>query len=265
MHDLTLALAQVDQIWEDKTANLAHFEQLLQPISGVDLLLLPELFHTGFTMNGEALAEPMDDSLALDWLRKTAKEKNTAIYTSFIAAENGHHYNRGVFVEPSGVIHCYDKRKTFGLAGESAVYTAGNQAQLVHYKGWKIQLQICYDLRFPEISRNYLEADGTPHYDMLLYVANWPEKRAVHWRALLQARAIENQAYVVGLNRVRIDGKGLVYSGGSVLFNALGEEELSFEKDEENIKLVTVSKDKLAEIRSNLPFLIDSDYRLFNR
>jgi len=265
MHDLTLAFAQVDQIWEDKVANLAHFEQLIQPLSGMDLLLLPELFHTGFSMNGEALAESMEDSLALDWLKRIAQEKNAAIYTSFIAEENGNHYNRGVFVEPSGVIHVYDKRKTFGLAGEDTVYTAGTQAQLVHYKDWKIQLQICYDLRFPEISRNYLETDGTPHYDLLLYVANWPAKRALHWHTLLTARAIENQSYVAGLNRVGTNGKGLVYSGESGLFNALGEQELSFEIGEERVKLITLSMNKLTEIRSNLPFLIDSDYRLFNR
>lgn len=265
MHDLRLALAQVNQMWEDKAANLSHFEQVLQDLPEADLILLPEMFHTAFTMNADALAEHMEDSMALNWLRELAARKNAAIYTSFIVRDTGRLYNRGVFMEPSGALHVYDKRKTFGLAGESDIYSSGNREQIVEYKGWKINLQICYDLRFPENVRNGIAEDGNPRYDLLLYVANWPERRALHWHTLLQARAIENQCFVAGANRVGTDANGLHYSGGSAVFNALGLEELSFAPGEESARIVPLSLSGLQETRTKLPFLIDSAYRSFNR
>ncbi|ASS50755.1 MAG: hypothetical protein A3D31_14460 [Candidatus Fluviicola riflensis] len=264
MRDLRITLAQVDQVWEDKAANLRHFEEILASVSETDLIVLPEMFHTAFSMSGEALAETMDNSEALRWLQRMAREKNAAFYTSFIARDQGKLFNRGVFVEPSGTVHIYDKRKTFGLAGENAVYTAGTSEQIVDYLGWKINLQICYDLRFPENVRNGLLEDGSARYDLLIYIANWPERRASHWKTLLKARAIENQCYVAGVNRVGTDALELSYSGDSVVHSALGEEIAQLPANEA-IHTIGLSPKDLHEVREKLPFLSDSSYRLFNR
>jgi predicted amidohydrolase len=257
MQDLKIALLQLDQKWEDKLANLRHFEEQISLISEpVDIILLPEMFHTSFSMNAESLAETMENSMGLDFLRRNASEKNCAIYTSLIIKEGKYYRNRGVFVEPDGKVHSYDKRKSFGLAGEDKVFTNGTKETIVSFRGWNIQLQICYDLRFPEIIRNSINEAGDVAYDLVLYVANWPEKRAVHWTTLLKARAIENQSYVVGVNRVGKDGKDIVYSGDSMMIDALGEETIC-DPHLEKIQVVTLSKSKLNTIRETLPFLKD--------
>lgn len=263
MRNLKVTLVQATQIWEDKVANLAHYSQLLEQVEKTDLILLPEMFHTAFTMNGEALAETMDQSMALDWLRNLAAEKQAAVYTSFIAREGGKLFNRGVFMRPSGVHSIYDKRKTFGLAGEDKIYAAGKHESIVEYLGWKINLQICYDLRFPENIRNGIGEDGSPRYDLLVYIANWPQRRATHWKALLQARAIENQCYVVAVNRVGEDANQLTYSGDSMVIDASGEI-LCHLKETEAVTDNDLSLAELHEFRQRLPFLSDSDYRLFN-
>lgn len=255
MQDLTVTLVQANQIWEDKQANLDHYSVLLAQIDTTDLVILPEMFHTGFSMNAEKLAETMEDSEGLDWLKNKSKEFNAAFYTSLIIKENGKYYNRGVFVHPEGKIETYDKRKSFGLAGEDEVYTAGTERKIVNYKNWNIQLQICYDLRFPEISRNHL-INESPLYDLLIYAANWPEKRSLHWKSLLVARAIENQAYVVGVNRVGMDGKSLNYSGDSMLIDLLGNTNMLTPSNVE-VKSVQISYNDLSESRKSLPFLKD--------
>lgn len=255
MQDLTVTLVQANQIWEDKQANLDHYSVLLAQIDTTDLVILPEMFHTGFSMNAEKLAETMEDSESLDWLKNKSKEFNAAFYTSLIIKENGKYYNRGVFVHPEGKIETYDKRKSFGLAGEDEVYTAGTERKIVNYKNWNIQLQICYDLRFPEISRNHL-INESPLYDLLIYAANWPEKRSLHWKSLLVARAIENQAYVVGVNRVGMDGKSLNYSGDSMLIDLLGNTNMLTPSNVE-VKSVQISYNDLSESRKSLPFLKD--------
>lgn len=255
MHDLTIALVQAQQEWEDKAANFSNYEALLSSISAVDLILLPEMFQTSFSMKPAQFAEPMNESIGINWLRKMAAEKNAAFYTSLMIEDQGKYYNRGVFMFPSGEYQLYDKRKLFGMAREEAFFTAGEKACIVTYKEWKIQLQICYDLRFPELSRNSL-IDGLPAYDLLLYVANWPEKRSAHWKALLQARAIENQAYVAGVNRVGTDGLSLTYSGDSAVISPLGEVS-SLEKHAEEVKIVTLSYAQKAEVLNTLPFLKD--------
>lgn len=265
MQNLKITLVQARQTWEDKPANLRHFESLLQDVGETDLILLPEMFHTGFSMNGAALAETTDDSPALEWIRRIAAEKQAAVYTSFIARDGEHLYNRGVFAQASGQLAFYDKRKTFGMAGENAVYASGKQEQIVDYKGWKINLQICYDLRFPENIRNGIAEDGRPRYDLLLYVANWPARRIAHWNALLPARAIENQCFVAAVNRVGTDANGLDYSGDSAVYDALGERRISFENSAESVKTVEISGKALVEVRDKLPFLIDSDYHSFSR
>lgn len=256
MQDLNVAVVQANQIWENKTANLSNYEALLENISAIDLILLPEMFHTGFSMNVERLAETMDNSMGLDWLKSTAKSKNAAIYTSLIIKENGSYFNRGVFIQPDGAMNFYDKRKLFGLAGEGDFFKAGKTETIVAYKNWKFQLQICYDLRFPEIVRNGFSSNQSANYDVILYVANWPEKRISHWKTLLAARAIENQCYVIGANRVGEDGKGLIYSGESRFIDGIGTE-ISLTKNEEMVQIVTLQNKELTEIRKTLPFLKD--------
>lgn len=264
MQDLTLTLVQFDQAWEDKQTNLSRLDSLLVDLPDhTNLVLIPEMFHTAFTMNGKTLAETMDDSIALSWLRKTATQHDVAIYTSFIARDGDLLFNRGVFVQPDGAIHIYDKRKTFGLAGEHEVYSKGSEECIVSWKGWKINLQICYDLRFPENIRNGISEDGKPRYDLLLYVANWPERRSLHWKTLLQARAIENQCVVAGVNRVGTDANSLFYTGDSMICSALGEQIVTGEAGKSQLLTATLSFTELNETRGKLPFLIDSNYRLF--
>jgi predicted amidohydrolase len=256
MQDLNICLVQSEQYWENKSGNWDHYSQLLEKIdTPVDLIVLPEMFDTAFSMN-TSLAEEWNENSSLSFLKQLSTNHQSAIYTSLMCKEGSHYFNRGVFVRPEGIVDVYDKRKTFGLAGEDKVYTAGKEGKIVEFKGWKIQLQICYDLRFPEISRNYLNTDGEPAYDLLLYVANWPERRALHWKTLLQTRAIENQCYVVGVNRVGKDGNNLVYSGDSVFVNSLGQTVYCI-SGEEMTKTVSLSSNALNEIRTALPFLKD--------
>jgi predicted amidohydrolase len=255
MQDLTISLVQANQIWENKAANLANYERLLQHVDA-DIIVLPEMFQTGFSMNTAELAEQWSDSPSLSWLRAMASKKSAAIYTSLMIIEDEHHYNRGVFVLPSGEVYKYDKRKTFSLASENIHFSSGKEPTIVEYLDWKFQLQICYDLRFPEIMRNHIQPNQLPAYDVLLFVANWPEKRISHWNALLKARAIENQCFVVGVNRVGEDAKGLSYSGASQLINALGEEMNRSEHEEIVISLI-LNKKELIETQKTLPFLKD--------
>lgn len=254
MQDLKVSLVQTNQLWEDKKGNLAHFNALLSQIEQTDLIILPEMFHTGFTMQTD-LAENMEDSSALRWLIDQAQIKNAALYTSLIIREKEHVYNRGVFVEPNGTITCYDKRKTFSLANEDKFFTSGNNQVIVPYAGWNIQLQICYDLRFPELSRNEI-IDDRPIYDLCIYVANWPARRSEHWKTLLKARAIENQCYVIGVNRIGTDANQLNYSGDSSINNMLGDS-LLCRTGEEQVLTQNISLTELNDLRKQLPFLKD--------
>lgn len=258
MQDLKVAIVQANQVWENKNANLAHFENLLESVNKkqVDLIILPEMFHTGFSMSSKMLAEEMENSLGLNWLSNIAFKKNAAVFTSLIIKEGDSYFNRGIFIYPDGKVITYDKRKLFSLANEDKFYTAGNKKVIIDFKGWKIQLQICYDLRFPEISRNDIDIQRNPHYDLLIYVANWPEKRKHHWKSLLLARAIENQCYVIGVNRVGTDGNGLNYSGDSCSIDPLGEE-ISCNSNTEQLLFVTISQETLSKVRQSLPFLKD--------
>ena len=255
MQNLRISLVQANQLWEDKTANISNYERMLTS-TDTDLIILPEMFQTGFSMNTTELAEDWNDSPSVKWLISLATEKNAAIYTSLMIKDGDHFYNRGVFVYPTGRIEKYDKRKTFSLANENSFFSSGTERKIVDYKGWKLQLQICYDLRFPEIMRNYLLPNQMPAYDVLLFVANWPEKRISHWNALLKARAIENQCFVAGVNRVGKDAKGLLYNGESKGVNALGERMNRSEEGETIISLI-LNKKELIETRKTLPFLKD--------
>lgn len=255
MQNLRVTLVQANQVWENKTANFKNYSRLLEGIS-TDLILLPEMFNTGFSMNAADLAEDFDASASIDWLKQESRQRNAAFYTSLMVRDRGNYYNRGVFVEPSGAVHYYDKRKTFSLAGEDTVFSRGVQERIVHYSGFNFQLQICYDLRFPEIGRNRLDSNQFPVFDVMLFVANWPEKRTEHWKALLKARAIENQCYVIGVNRVGKDGKELNYSGDSLLIDALGDAQGCLPEKEGAVTFV-IKKDELNKIREMLPFLRD--------
>jgi predicted amidohydrolase len=254
MQDLKVTLVQANQIWEDKSGNFSNYLRLLESINEpIDLVIFPEMFDTGFSMNVE-LAEDWNSNASVKFLVDLAAVKKFAIYTSLMVKDNNHFYNRGVFVYPSGEIIYYDKRKSFGLGGEDKYFTAGNSETIVNYKSWKINLQICYDLRFPEIARNF-EIDGIPKYDLLLYVANWPVKRVEHWKTLLKARAIENQSYIIGVNRFGEDANGLSYSGDSSCFDPLGNSQSHLEN--ESIYTTTLSEFTLNNTRTSLPFLKD--------
>jgi len=253
MQNLKITLVQIDQIWENKEANFKQYEEQLLNVE-TDLIVLPEMFQTGFTMNVLEMGEKWNDSNSVRWLQKMAKEKETAIYTSLIIKDELNYFNRGVFVFPNGQIEYYDKRKSFGLAGEDKVFTAGKKEQLIEFKGWKIQLQICFDLRFPEISRNYIEKNNQPSFDLLLYVANWPEKRIIHWDTLLKARAIENQCFVVGVNRIGTDNNKQIYNGHSKIISPQGDEH-EFNNELKLTKTILIESESLLNTRKKLPFL----------
>jgi omega-amidase len=259
MQDLNVTLVQIDQIWEDKRKNLQKYEAVFTQLTLTDLVVLPEMFHTGFTMNVNELAEDWNNSEGLFFLKKWAKKINAAFYTSLIIRDNDCFRNRGVFIFPNGKVQFYDKRKSFGLAGEDRYYAAGNIEKIVEYKDWKINLQICYDLRFPELVRNRILNDNSPAYDLIIYIANWPEKRSHHWKSLLMARAIENQSYVIGVNRIGNDGKGLIYTGDSCIIDSIGQYVLNPIFNNEAIQTFCLSTNSLHSSRELLPFLIDAN------
>jgi omega-amidase len=256
MQNLRVGFLQLDQIWEQKQSNFSRISELLQASEQLDLLLLPEMFHTGFSMNID-LSDDWRNSEGLAYLKVLAQQKHMAIYTTLMVKDGPQFYNRGVFVEPNGNVSIYDKRKSFGLGGEDQFFTKGTEEQIVHYKNWKINLQICYDLRFPELIRNRQYSDGTVAFDILLYVANWPQKRIEHWDALLKARAIENQCYVVACNRIGIDGNGLTYNGHSQIIDMLGNS-LVFPLEQERFCVVELDYHNLMHGRKELPFLKDA-------
>lgn len=251
--NLNIAIIQGDLKWEDPEANRTYFTEKIKDLGKhVDLIVLPEMFTTGFSMNAKKLAEP-SESLSLDWMREMAASKDAAITGSLIISEDGQFYNRLFFVYPDGSYKTYDKRHTFTLAREDETYTAGTRRLITEFKGWKICPLICYDLRFPVWSRN------TEDYDLLIYVANWPEKRVNAWDALLKARAIENMSYCIGVNRIGKDGDGYVYNGHSSVFDPLGKELTPPECSEELIGVYTLDFEYLKETRSSLKFLQDRD------
>ncbi|MFT4984362.1 MAG: omega-amidase, partial [Flavobacterium sp.] len=238
--------------WEDPQANRTYFETEINTISeAIDLIVLPEMFSTGFTMNPSAIAETMQGE-TVSWMQSLAKAKNVAITGSVVIEESANYYNRMLFVFPSGEIQHYDKRHLFTLAGEDKVYTKGTQKLIIDYLGWKICPFICYDLRFPVFSRN------TDDYDLLIYVASWPKVRINAWDTLIKARAIENMSYAIGVNRVGEDNNGYQYTGHSQLVDYLGEY-LIEPTEAKGILIAILDKSKMLEVRKKLPFLSDKD------
>ena len=239
--------------WENPNQNRLHFlEQINSITQPVDIIVLPEMFTSGFTMNANAIAETMEGE-TVSWMKGIASKKQTAITGSLVIKEHGKFYNRLLFVHPNGQIDTYDKRHTFTLAGEDKVYTAGIKKSIINYKGWTICPLICYDLRFPVWARNI------ENYDLLLYVANWPTPRINAWDALLKARAIENMSYCIGVNRVGLDGNNHEYSGHSALYDVLGNRMDSILESTETIEVVTLEKSHITKYRERLGFLKDRD------
>lgn len=257
MDELIITGIQTPLFWEDKKRNLEMFAQKIIASPECDIILLPEMFSTGFSMRPEALAEDMQDH-TVQWMQQQAAAKSSVIAGSIIIVDNGNYYNRFIWMEPSGQFSYYDKRHLFAYAGEDAHYTPGHQRQIVKYKGWRLNLQVCYDLRFPVWARQTPTNDDQPEYDLLIYVANWPERRIHAWKTLLQARAIENQCYAMGINRTGTDGNGIVYSGDSMCVDPFGTI-LIHETSEEKIFSVKINLQYLEETRNRFPFLKDAD------
>ena len=249
---MKIALIQTELSWENPNENKALLQEKINAISQyVDLIVLPEMFTSGFTMNPKIVAQSMQGEAIL-WLKETAKEKDCAITGSLVIEENGNYYNRLVFVFPSGEIQTYDKRHLFTLAGEDKVYTAGKDKLIVDYKGFKICPLICYDLRFPVFARNVED------YDVLIYVANWPKPRVNAWDILLKARAVENMSYVIGVNRIGLDENNHEYFGHSQAVDFLGNY-LQEPQEIEGVFIVELDKTELLETREKLNFLNDRD------
>lgn len=253
MPDLRVTLVQSMLHWEDAAANRAMFGQKLAALKGAtDLVVLPEMFTTGFSMRSKELAETMDGS-TIAWMREQAKRIDAAVYGSVIITEGGKYFNRGLFVQPDGHVSVYDKRHLFRFANENEHYAPGTERVVVEWRGWRILLQVCFDLRFPVFARN--RAD----YDAILYLANWPEARRYPWSQLLIARAIENQCYVVGENRVGMDGKGIHYSGDSVVIDPRGAVIAQVEPSAEGSATVSLDRAALEDFRQKFPFAKDAD------
>lgn len=249
---MKIALIQSSLAWENPEKNRKKLGEKINAISEhVDLIVLPEMFTSGFTMEPNIVAETMQGETIV-WLKHLAKAKNAAITGSLVITENDNFYNRLVFVFPSGEVQFYDKRHLFTLAGEDEIYTAGNQKLIVEYKGWKICPLICYDLRFPVFARNVEE------YDVLVYVANWPKTRINAWGSLLKARAIENMSYTIGVNRIGEDDNKHEYNGHSQVVNFLGDY-LMEPIETKGVFIVELNKAELLLARKKFNFLNDRD------
>ncbi len=258
MQDLSITLIQSNLYWENPVANLAMFEEKIWKIGKTDVVILPEMFSTGFSMNASTLGEMINQN-TFKWMKQMAKQTNCLIIGSFIAKEQGGYFNRLIWMEPGGEYKAYDKRHLFRMGEENAVYSAGTTRLIASYKGWNICPMVCYDLRFPVWSRNrWDKATNRMEYDVLIYVANWPEARVFAWDTLLKARAIENLSYVVGVNRTGKDGKEIPYSGHSAAIGPKGEI-LCESGGLECIQTITLSGQGLLDYRSKFPAYLDAD------
>jgi omega-amidase len=257
MSTLTITTIQTNLLWEEKSANLRLLEEKIAAIENkTEIVILPEMFTTGFSMNPSAFAETMDGE-TVEWMKRVSKENGIVLTGSLMIEEEGKYYNRLIWMLPNGEFGYYNKRHLFAYGEEDKHYTAGNKRLIASVKGWKINLQVCYDLRFPVWARQQ-SSEIAPEYDLLIYVANWPERRSHAWKTLLCARAIENQCYVVGVNRVGTDGNNIYHSGNSLVIDPLGQV-LYHMADEEDINTISLFKAKLDETREKFPFWKDAD------
>jgi len=251
--NLSIALIQADLAWENPEENRQKLEAQCREVSPeTDLIILPEMFPTGFSMQAEKLAETAEGE-SFQWMKKLAKTKDAAVTGSIISSENGNYYNRLYFVFPNGDHETYDKKHLFTFADEHKHYSAGKERLIVEYKGWKICPLVCYDLRFPVWARN------TEDFDLLIFIANWPAKRSDAWNTLLKARAIENMCYVAGINRVGVDGNDLPYNGHSAVYDVLGKQISTTEKESVFTETVELKKEDLEQARNQFSFLKDRD------
>jgi predicted amidohydrolase len=251
--ELKTAIIQSDLVWENSKQNRLHFTKKIDAITKeVDVIILQEMFTTGFTNNAAKVAETMQGE-TVQWMLQKACEKNALLMGSVIIEEKAKFYNRFLVAFPNGEIKYYDKRHLFSYAKEDEIYTRGEKRLVFEYKGWKILPLVCYDLRFPVWARN------TENYDLLLYVANWPKPRIAAWDILLKARAIENLSYVIGVNRVGKDFNNFEYIGHSTVFDAFGQTILEFEESEENTKIAVLDKNHVTHTREKFGFLNDKD------
>ena len=251
---MKITLIQPNLFWENKEKNLASLkEMILKDSTPTDLIILPEMFSTGFTMNAKTYAEKMDGP-SIKWMSELAKEKKCAVTGSLILEDSGNFYNRLIWMNSTGHLS-YDKRHLFSYAKEDETYTAGNKKLIVELNGWKICPLICYDLRFPVWSRRTNEEN----YDLLIFVANWPERRNLAWKTLLPARAVENQSYVVGVNRIGDDGNNIYHSGDSAAYNFKGELITKILPDKESIETIELNIEELHEFRKQFAFANDAD------
>jgi len=257
MSALSITTIQTNLIWEDKAANLYALEQKINSIQDpTEIVVLPEMFSTGFSMQPSLFAETMEGE-TLNWMKKVSTQNKIILTGSIIIEEDGKYYNRLIWMLPNGEYGYYDKRHLFAFGQEDKFYNAGNKRLIAQVKGFKINLQVCYDLRFPVWARQQNKSGGM-EYDVLIYIANWPEKRSHAWKTLLCARAIENQCYVVGVNRVGTDGNNIYHRGNSLVIDPLGQV-LYHMSDDEDVNTVTISKDYLNEVREKFPFWKDGD------
>lgn len=256
---MKITLVQTTLFWEEREKNLEHFGRILNECGETDLVVLPEMFTTGFTMNPELMAEENGkDTLA--WMKELALKKSCVITGSVSVKENGRFFNRLFWVEPNGLVKKYDKRHLFRMGKEDEHYTAGSDRITAKIDSWNICPLVCYDLRFPVWSRNrFNKVNHTWDYDVLIYVANWPAARNYPWKQLLIARAIENQCYVVGVNRIGKDGKGITHSGDSMVINPRGEIISNTMPNQESLETVELDRNSLIEFRKIFPVGLDSD------
>jgi len=263
MSTLTISTIQTNLLWEERSANLRLLEQKIAGIEEkTEIIVLPEMFSTGFSMQTRTLAETMEGE-TVQWMKRVSRENGIILTGSVVIEEGGNYYNRLIWMLPNGEHGHYDKRHLFAYAEEDKHYHPGNKRLIASVKGWKINLLVCYDLRFPVWARQAPLSSrrgdgGEVEYDVLIYVANWPERRSHAWKTLLCARAIENQCYVVGVNRVGTDGNNIYYSGNSLIIDPMGQV-LYHMADEEDVFTITLQKEKLDEVRSKFPFWKDSD------
>jgi predicted amidohydrolase len=258
MENLNITLIQTSLFWEDRPKNLDHFRNLINEIQGpTDLIMLPEMFNTGFSINPEFCAEPMEGTSVL-FLREMAKTKQAAITATLLVMDAGEYVNRLFFFYPDGTFLTYDKRHLFRLSDEAAIFKGGEKRVVIPFKGWKLMPMICYDLRFPVWSKNRM-IDGNYEYDMLFYLANWPIVRSHAWKTLLLARAIENLAYVAGVNRIGEDGNGMEHTGDSMVVDPKGICLFQALPDEEVVKSITLNYEDMKLFRDSFAFGLDWD------
>ena len=254
---LNVTLVQIELLWENADGNRKLLDKKLNEVEDSDLIILPEMFTTGFSMNPEHLAETMN-GLTVKWMTKQADKLQAVVCGSVIIEEHSKYFNRFIAAYPSGEIQTYDKKHLFTLARENEAYSSGTHRIILNIKGWKVLPMVCYDLRFPVWSRSQKQPESAWEYDVVLYVANWPKPRILQWDVLLQARAIENQSYCVGVNRIGNDRNHLEYVGHSSAYDFVGIELLAL-KEGERIETVILKKDKMDFFRSKLAFQKDAD------